>query len=520
MAGAILFISVAAISEALFGLCLGNIFDAINTTSLNALFYMIGVMIVLIMVNISTSIAARIFMFRNASKKACNLKNTVYRKQMHWNRSNAPDMADFTSKLDLLYNNYFLSYQYILLYGATFICACVAIIYINWIIFAVAFISSAIPFVVPMLFKNKVQKAANEYAETSTKYNSFVTNTLNGRLELIKYNVASKYMDKHAAENVLFETKREKNLLMDYTAQKTTEGIGNLMYVFVLMAGGILVLKNQITIGEVLSTVQLMNGTVVPITMIVSYVNKIVACKPVYEGMKNDELEPMSEACMDDKSFDEITCESIDSLTQEVFVVEGITYGYPDVDKKLIQQFSYTFMPGKKYLIKGPSGSGKTTLAKILSGELAPDSGTVKYGQLDIFELPVIRRNKIVNYLEQEPYLFNDSVLNNITLYRENGSREKIEQELQQVGVKNVGLDTMIEDKSRVSGGEKLRICLLRSALEMPKVLICDEPTAALDKENSEKVIKFLCKSEGTIIVIAHNLIDTLEDMFDDVINI
>ncbi len=181
--GMIIFVAIAAIAEAFFGLCLGQIFDAINTESINTLQILLIGMIVLIGVNTASSIIARTLMFRNAAEQAYELKKHIYDVQIAYERRKNPDIADFTSKIDLLFNNYFMSRQYIFLYGVTFLCSCAAIIYINWIMFFVAVAASAIPFLIPLLFKRKVQKAANEYADKSTEYTGFVTDTLYGRLE-------------------------------------------------------------------------------------------------------------------------------------------------------------------------------------------------------------------------------------------------------------------------------------------------------------------------------------------------
>jgi len=512
-AGMIFFTVVAAVTEAIFALCLGNIFDAINMDSINTLVILLGGMIVLIALNTAASIIARSLMFRNASEQARRLKDHVYNVQIAWGRKKNPDIADFTSKVDQLFNSYFMSGQYVFLYAVIFLCSCAAIIYINWIMFFVAFITSAIPFIVPIIFKNKVQKAANAYADESTEYTGFVTDTLYGRLELMKYNAAMKYMEKHQKGNQTFEAKRVKSLTVNYLGEKSTECIGNLMYIAILFAGGILVLKDWITVGNVLSVVQLMNSTVFPITMIVSFVNQINSCKPLYKSL------------MEGEEFSEPdTAREKKEKQPQSLAAEHVAFRFSSEERAIVEDFSFSFMPGKKYLIKGASGSGKTTLAKLLSGELEPDNGSVRIGDRDISRIPLAERNMLVNYVEQSPYLFKDSVLHNITLYRSSAfpkeKEKEIDEKLQALCLNHVQGSTEITDAGRVSGGERSRICLLRAMEDMPDILIADEPTAALDKENVENVIRYLCSCPQTVIVISHNLGEDLEALFSEVIQL
>lgn len=512
-AGMIFFTVVAAVTDAVFALCLGNIFDAINMDSIDTLVILLCGMIALIALNTAASVIARTLMFKNASEQARRLKDHVYSVQIAWGRKESPDIADFTSKIDQLFDNYFMSGQYVFLYAVTFLCSCAAIIYVNWIMFFVAFITSVIPFIVPIIFKNKVQKAAGAYADESTAYTGFVTDTLYGRLELMKYNAAMKYMEKHQSENRTFEAKRVKSLTANYLGEKSTEGIGNLMYISILFIGGVLVVKDWITVGNVLSVVQLMNSTVFPITMIVSFVNQMNSCKPLYKSL------------MEGEEYSEPdTAHETDAKQAQTLAAEHVAFRFSNEERVIVEDFSFSFAPGKKYLIKGPSGSGKTTLAKLLSGELVPESGSVRMGDRDIGAIPLAERNQLVNYVEQSPYLFKDSVLHNITLYRSSESPEEkekeIDEKLQTLRLDHVQGSTEITDAGRVSGGERSRICLLRAMEDMPDVLIADEPTAALDKENVEHVIRYLCSCPQTVIVISHNLGEDLEALFSEVIQL
>ena len=106
--------------------------------------------------------------------------------------------------------------------------------------------------------------------------------------------------------------------------------------------------------------------------------------------------------------------ESFKNLSEIVLSVDQIEYQYPETETKLFNHFTYQFEYGKKYLIRGESGSGKTTLAKLLTGELQPDSGCITLNNINIVSLSEELLFQIMTYVDQKVYLFNDSILNNM----------------------------------------------------------------------------------------------------------
>ena len=509
---------VAAATEALFGLFLGETIDAIELKQSDLLISLLLSMIALVLVNTATCIWVRVMMYRDASEQVDRLKGDIYSVQIRKVRREAPDIANFTSKIDLLFQDYYMGKQFVLIYVATFICSCTAIISIHWFIFLIAFFCAAVPFLVPVVFKKTVQKAAAEYAEESTEYTGFVTDTLYGRMEIVKYRVTAEYMKKHGIADYEMESRRVNSLKKNYEAEKSTEAVANFMQIAVLLAGGFLVYHDMITVGNVVSVVQLMGSTIFPLTAAVNYVNRVNACKPVLESL-NSEVNPQledegrsHESCAEEKGSE--------NRMEQCLYADHISYHYPGEERIIVNDFTYRFETGKKYLIKGESGSGKTTLAKLLSGELMPTEGSIQMEGEIIGEVPAENRSLLVNYAEQQSYLFHDDVLHNITLYRNCSEDEEKELRcaMDDVQLKKISLDTVISDSNGLSGGEKSRICLLRAMYAMPKVLIADEPTSALDGKNTETVIERLLSCKETVIVISHNLSDVLEKKFDDTI--
>jgi ABC-type multidrug transport system fused ATPase/permease subunit len=165
--------------------------------------------------------------------------------------------------------------------------------------------------------------------------------------------------------------------------------------------------------------------------------------------------------------------------------------------------------------IVGRSGAGKSTLIDLVMGLVQPDSGEVLIdgGPLTSEHLLSLRRS--ISYVPQDPFLFNDSIRENLLMVKPHASEGEIWEALEFsasadfIRMLPQGLDTFVGDRGiRLSGGERQRLVLARAILRNPSILVLDEATSALDTENEKKIQEALDKLKGkmTVIVIAHRL--------------
>jgi len=162
-------------------------------------------------------------------------------------------------------------------------------------------------------------------------------------------------------------------------------------------------------------------------------------------------------------------------------------------------------------VLLGPSGSGKTTLLNMISGLEVVDDGSINYDSTDITSLSNSKsikfRRENIGYIFQQYHLLpNLTVKENIELGASDKQQYKeIDQMLEKVGLENH------RDKlpSELSGGQQQRTSILRALIKKPKVLICDEPTGALDQKSGiavlELIQKFYEESDMTVIMVTHN---------------
>lgn len=179
-------------------------------------------------------------------------------------------------------------------------------------------------------------------------------------------------------------------------------------------------------------------------------------------------------------------------------------------DKSILNNISAVIEPGDFFSIVGPSGSGKSTFLKLCSHLISPTKGSISYKSKNITDYNPTELRKYIVYCFQTPYLFGDTVIENINFpfaIRNMKPNPKRIDEL--FSMFHMSGDYLHKDVRNLSGGEKQRIALIRSLLFMPEVLLLDEITSALDAENAvivENVITTLNNKGTTVLWITHNL--------------
>lgn len=180
-------------------------------------------------------------------------------------------------------------------------------------------------------------------------------------------------------------------------------------------------------------------------------------------------------------------------------------------EKQVLKDFTLQVKEGEKLILLGASGSGKSSILKLLMGIEGSQGGEISIGNRALSTLPEECLFRSISYIQQEVFIFDGSIYENITLFQKY-SEEEIKQAIEKSGLKNLisekGLDYPCgENGSALSGGERQRINIARSLLRKTPILLADEITAALDKENSYLVLDSLLSLENiTEILVLHDL--------------
>lgn len=176
-------------------------------------------------------------------------------------------------------------------------------------------------------------------------------------------------------------------------------------------------------------------------------------------------------------------------MNNENAVLQIKDVGFRVANNTILQHVGFNLSPGEFKLITGPSGCGKSTLLKIVASLLSPTEGTILFEGQDIASLSPENYRQQVSYCVQTPVLFGDTVFDNLIfpwqIRNKTPEPEKFIDDLARFGLAK---ETLTKSISELSGGEKQRISLIRNLQFLPKVLLLDEITSALDDANKRNV--------------------------------
>lgn len=281
--------------------------------------------------------------------------------------------------------------------------------------------------------------------------------------------------------------------------------LGSLVLIAALTSMGL------VTTGTLAGGVNLIGGVANGFNSLAGLRLSLSASKPYFcklptvdTDSKSEEIAPMSPLK--------------DSIT-----VDRVSFCY-DEKKPILKDASFRFEKGKKYALTGPSGCGKSTLLKLLLGWLPDYSGTISFDDVDIHTITPAQLQQQMSYIEQNVFLFNTTIRENITL-GEDFSEEQLHAAIQgsalaaDLAAMPDGLDTVVgEDGSNLSGGQKQRVAIARALIHNRSILLVDEGTSALDQKNADLVEKsLLTNPDLTLILISHHLSAERRAQFDRV---
>ena len=201
--------------------------------------------------------------------------------------------------------------------------------------------------------------------------------------------------------------------------------------------------------------------------------------------------------------------EAAPSLRGDI-LLDQICFSYSE-GKEVLKELNLQVKEGEKLVLLGTSGSGKSSILKILMGMERAQSGTIRIGGLDTMDLGEDRIFKEISYIQQEVFIFDGTIRENICLFQTYRG-EELQSVIERAGLRNLvkekGLDYLCgENGAALSGGERQRISIARSLLRKTPILLADEITASLDKENTYLVLDTLLNIENTTeILVLHDL--------------
>lgn len=342
-----------------------------------------------------------------------------------------------------------------------------------------------------------------KWRDAMAKVNNYLHSSFSG-IKLVKsYTMEKK---SHHQFNKILQTRIEaaiKVIKIEAIIDTLFSSIQEVGIIFILLFGGIFIIKGNLTIGEFIAFnayILLLLGPMIRIGHF--FVSKKRA------QVQSERLEQIENYPLDVVDNGKKQC-----IAPEQIVMNNVSFKYSKESPVILKKINIKIPAGKRIGLAGTVGSGKTTLIKLLMRIVDPIHGKVKINKFDIKEIPLSQLRSLVGYVPQEPSLFSDTIRNNIIFGRDCSS-ERLNEAIKLAQLEDFmknqakGLDEVIGERGlKLSGGEKQRMGIARAILDHPGILILDDATSNLDAETEKKLINQLSKSlDTTIIIISHRL--------------
>jgi thiol reductant ABC exporter CydC subunit len=192
-----------------------------------------------------------------------------------------------------------------------------------------------------------------------------------------------------------------------------------------------------------------------------------------------------------------------------------VTFAYHPDEPPVLRNLSFQVMPGETIALVGPSGAGKSTCVSLMLRFWDPGSGTIRIGGVDLQDFPLDDLRRRISVVQQDNFLFNTSILDNIRIGDPDATNEEVEAAAQAANIHEFivglpdGYGTVVGERgAKLSGGQRQRIALARAFLKNAPILVLDEATSNLDSENEALIKAAVARlmSGRTTLVIAHRL--------------
>lgn len=372
-------------------------------------------------------------------------------------------------------------------------------------LFFISLLALPIYTVIILSFVKPFERMNRETMEANATLSSSIIEDING-IETIKSLTSERQRYQKIDKEFVDYLKKSFAYGKAESTQKTLKKLAQLLLnVAVLWMGANLVMDNKMSLGQLITYNSLLAYFTNPLENLINLQTKLQTAK-----VANNRL---NEVYLVKSEFEEIKTVNDLSNFKGHLSFKNVTYRY-GYGKDVLTDIDLSIKPGSKVSFVGISGSGKTTLAKMLVNFFSPTKGEILLDDVNLEDIDKESLRRYINYLPQQPYVFNGTILDNLLL----GAKEGTTQEdiLKAVQIAEIKSDIeamplnyqteLTSDGSGISGGQRQRIALARALLTGSPILILDEATSSLDVLTEKKIIDNLMALDKTLIFIAHRL--------------
>lgn len=359
--------------------------------------------------------------------------------------------------------------------------------------------------IVSMALRKRMRIAFKKRRESNAVINAALESSISGIRVTKAFNNADKEVEKFEKGNAQFvENSRAAYKAMGMFHSQTTF-ITDIFNVVILIAGGLFLYSGKINFGDYSAFIVSVNLFINPVNTLIRFMESFQDGVTGFERFVEIMDMPTEKDCENAKPVDRL---------DGTIEFKNVTYGYGNGDD-VLNNVSFKINKGMTYALVGPSGSGKTTICHLIPHFYGINDGEILIDGININDITNESLRKNIGIVQQDVYLFNASIKDNILYGRPDASFEDVVEAAKHANIHDYvmtlpdGYDTVIGERGvRLSGGQKQRLSIARVFLKNPPILILDEATSALDNATEimiQQSLDKLCQGRTTIVV-AHRL--------------
>lgn len=382
----------------------------------------------------------------------------------------------------------------------------------NWFLTLLVIIASIILMMISGFIGQKSASLQKRAMIADQKYLAKVKDVLAGFLVIKSFNVKDAICEDYSHESEKFDEINFIKGKFDVLANVISQLSGMIVFLVAFGGGMYLVFNGHTTIGSVTAIVQLVNFVVMPLNEVGMGISKFREGQATLDAFEV-------------KDVTELQTGETKEYFDDVISFSNIDFSYPNTEENIFNHLSLKIQKGEKIAIVGMSGSGKSTLLNLLLRFYDVTSGHISIDNQDIQAISAESLYNLMTIVQQDVYIFDDTLRANITL-NQFFTDEEIKQAVEQSGLESYVLENELglqalcgENGSNLSGGQKQRVSIARALIRKTPILLLDEATSSLDNQVTTEIESSILDIQNlTALVVTHKLNENILKRYDRIL--